>query len=52
MIPLDKTLADSKKEILGFSARLLDHPRIVAVFEFHFMKYKLHSNLRLVTSLY
>ncbi len=34
---------DFQKEVLGISARFLHRPQIVAVFEFHFMKYKLHS---------
>lgn len=48
----DEALADSQKKILGIGARLLDQPRIVALFKFHFMKYKLHRNLRFVSSLY
>ena len=48
----DKALADSKKEILGIGPGRLHHPRIVAVFEFHLMKYQFHGNLRLVSSLY
>src|SRR5208283_2932671 len=47
----DQTLADSLQEILGLSTRLLHHRRIAAMFEFHFMKYKLGSNLGCVAAL-
>ena len=48
----DEALAGSLKEILGVSTRPLHDPRIVAVFDFRFLKYKFHSDLRCVSSLY
>lgn len=48
----DEALADSHKEILGVSARLRHHPRIIALFEFHFMEHDLDRNLRFVSTLY
>ena len=47
----DEAPADSQKEKLGLSARLLHDPRIVAVFDFRFLKHEFHSNLRFVSSL-
>jgi hypothetical protein len=48
----DEALAGSLKEILGISTHPLHDPRIVAMFDFRFLKYKFHSNLRCVSSLY
>src|SRR6266849_885419 len=48
----DETLADSLKEILSIGTRPFHEPRIVAVRDCHLLKYKVHSNLRSVSSLY
>src|SRR5271156_2486601 len=48
---LDETLAHFQKEIRGSSTGLLHKPRVAAVFDFRFLKYKLHGNLRLVSPL-
>jgi hypothetical protein len=48
----NEALAGSPKKILGIGTRLLHGPRIVALFELHFMKDQFHSNLRCVSSLY
>ena len=45
-------LAGSPKKVLSFGTRLLHGPRIVALFELHFVKNQFHSNLRCVASLY
>ena len=46
-----EALAGSQKEILGISTRLFHDRRIVAVFDFRFLKCKFYSNLRCVSSL-
>jgi len=48
----DEAPADSLKEIFGIGTRPLHNLGIVAVFDFHFLKYKFHSNFRFVSSLY
>src|ERR1700686_2706898 len=50
--PSDEALADSLQEILAISTRLLHDLRIVAVFDFHLLKGKFHSDLRFESSLY
>jgi len=50
--PSDEAVAHSQKEVLGISTRLLHDPRVVAVFDFRLMKYKIHCDLRSVSSLY
>src|SRR5579863_2576945 len=48
----DEAPADSLKEILGIRTRLFHHGWIVAMFNFRFLKCKLHGDLRFVPSFY
>ena len=48
----DEALSDSQKEIFGVGVRLLHDPPIVSVFDLRLMKYKVHRDLRSVSSLY
>ena len=47
----DEAAADSRKEILGISTRLLHSPRIYALFHFRFLKYNFYGILGFILAL-
>ena len=47
----DEAAADSRKEILGISMRLLHSPRIDAMFHFRFLKYNVYGILGFILAL-